>query len=146
MSREEVRYHSFVLLWSECTRRVDECPTTREVSKGEREDALLESCLLCYIIQRPEPITLLILYENTSFSRTRSVDEDAIELGARRFEIFPGVSFLTFDDGCSLELAVMHETIIADLVLLDRSDESRILHEHGKLGRLGAWGSTDIEY
>lgn len=146
MRGEEVRYHPFILLGSECTGRVDERPTAREMCIGECEETLLESCLPRYIIQRPESITLLVVDEDTSLSRTRCIDEDAIELGTRRFEIFPGVSFLTFDDGCSLELAVVHETIIADLVMLDRSDESRILHEYGKLGRLGSWSSTDIEY
>lgn len=61
MSREEVRYHTFVLLGSERTGRVDERPTTREVCIGEREEALLEGCLFRYVIQRPESITLLIV-------------------------------------------------------------------------------------
>lgn len=61
MRCEEVRYHSFVLLGSECTRRVDEGPTTREVCIGERQEALLETRFFRYVIQRPESITLFIV-------------------------------------------------------------------------------------
>jgi hypothetical protein len=113
---------------------------------GTREEALLESSLPRYIIQRPESITLLMLYVYSSFSRTRGIYEDMIELGTRRLEILPGIRLLTLDDRRSLELTVVHETIIADLVLLDRGDESSILHEHGELSRLGSWSCTDVEY
>jgi hypothetical protein len=146
MSLEEVRYHSFVLLGSECTGRVDECPATREMRIGEREEALLESRLPRYVIQRPESITLLMLYVYSSLSRTRGIYEDTIELSTRRLEILPGICLLTSDDRRSLELTVVHETIISDLVLLDRSDESSVLHEHRELSRLGSWSSTDIEH
>lgn len=83
---------------------------------------------------------------DTSLSRTGCIDEDTIELGTRRLEILPGVSLLTFDDRRSLELTVVHEPIIADLVLFDRGDESCVFHEHGELSRLGSWSSTDIEH
>jgi hypothetical protein len=106
----------------------------------------LESCLLRYVIQRPESITLLMLYVYSSLSRTRSIDEDAIELGTCRLEIVASISLLTSDDRRSLELTVVHETIIADLVLFDRGDEACILHEHRELSRLGSWGRTDVEY
>jgi hypothetical protein len=83
---------------------------------------------------------------DTSLSRTWSIDEDTVELGTRRVEIVASISLLSLDDRRSLELTVVHETIIADLVLLDRSDESCVLHEHSELGRLGSWSSTDIEH
>jgi hypothetical protein len=146
MSLEEVRYHSFVLLWSKCTGRVDKCSTTGEMCIREGEEALLESRLPRYVIQRPESITLLMLYVYSSLSRTRGIDEDTIELGARRIEIVASISLLPLYDRRSLELTVMHETIISDLVLLDRGDESSILHEHGELSRLGSWSRTDVEY
>ena len=48
-------------------------------------------------------------------------------------------------DRRSLECTIVHQPIIADLVLLDRIDTPTVLHHHGELCRLGSWSCTDIE-
>lgn len=47
--------------------------------------------------------------------------------------------------GCSLETGIVHELVIAYLVLLYGCDSSSIIHHGRHLGRLRSWSCTDIK-
>ena len=83
----------------------------------------------------------------TSLSATRSIEEDTVEcLICSTLEIVSCIELLSLHDRRSLELTVMHEFIIADLVLFEGHYFPYVAHHHGYLCRLGSWSSTDIEY
>lgn len=60
-------------------------------------------------------------------------------------EVFLGIELDPLDVRSSLECAIVHELIIADLIVFDGNDLPGIVHETRHLRRLGSWSGTDIE-
>ena len=144
--REESRDDSLILLGSEGTRRVDECSSFFQCSEGKREEFVLELCFLHYILERPEAIGFLILEGDAPLSTTRCIEKDTIECLIRStIEVVSRIEFLSLHDRRSLEFRVVHEFIIADLVLFEGDYFSLIAHRHRDLRRLGSRSRTHIE-
>ena len=60
-------------------------------------------------------------------------------------EILPCIHLHSLDIGGSLESRIVHELVIAYLILLYGGDSSSIIHHGGHLCCLGSWSCTDIE-
>lgn len=143
---EEVRDDSFILLGSERTRRVDEGSSFFQCCESKGEELVLKLCFLAYVLERPESIGLLIRERYPALSATWRIEKDTIECLIRStIEVVSCIEFLSLHDRRSLEFRVVHELIIADLVLFEGDYFSFISHHHSDLCRLRSWSRTDIE-
>jgi hypothetical protein len=144
--REESRDDSLILLGSKGTRRVDEGSSFFECCESEGKELVLELCFFLYVLERPESIGLLIRERYAALSATWSIEKDTIECLIRStIEVVSRIEFLSLHDRRSLEFRVVHEFIIADLVLFEGDYFSLIAHRHRDLRRLGSRSRTHIE-
>ncbi len=155
MLSEEVRDDSLVLFWSEGTCRVDESTSLFESRECERDEFILEIWLITNICNWPKSVGFFIVCMDSSLCTTWRIEEDTVILFQLVFCLLSSVFCISkkyscihlhsLDIGRSLEVSIVHELVIAYLVLLYSCDGSSVIHHRRYLCCFGSWSCTDIE-